>query len=122
MQNKLYLSSLESTKFSDVREISVLEVWKFNTSKSCILVNVSPAIPGNKYDKSDDLDQLILTSRHEGEDILSITKYPYFVFICKLKTPHKSSANIIGKDELEILAWGELYRTEYDAENKIFDK
>ena len=48
-----------------------------------------------------------------------MVEFPCFVFVC-IPTVDTLS-EIQTKDDLRILAWGELYRTYSDAENHVFD-
>lgn len=59
-------------------------------------------------------------SRHEDASLDPIKEFPCFVFIAipvregvKLQTPIRS-------DDLEIVGWGELYRTPDDAKHHRF--
>lgn len=118
--DKYYLSSLESTRFEPVRECRVVEELAFDTGKSAIVGRIEPGVIGQDFNRSADLDTVILASRHEGASIEEITEFPFFVFIAiaregyQLKSPIRS-------DDLEIIGWGELYRSYHDAENHIFE-
>ena len=120
--NTYYLSSLDSLKFGQTRKCEVIKSLRMTTGKECVLVKVTPPVPMQEYNLVDDLDTLILTSRHAGQDLLASNTFPVFVFITRLLKGDAEYLDTISKDDLEILAWGEIYRTQDDADNHHFDK
>ena len=93
------------------------------TGKECLVVKVSPPVSLQEFNVVDDLDMLILPGRHEGQDLLSSsTPFPVFVFIARLLNGDPEYRETISKDDLQILGWGEIYRTQDDADNHRFDK
>ncbi len=117
-----YLSSLESDRFKPVRKCRFLKQIYFDTGKECALVNVSPSINGQDFGVNNDIDVLILTSRHEGVTLFPVSEFPCFVFIVRSLLPSVESIEYITKKDVEIIGWGEIYRSYHDAENHVFDK
>jgi hypothetical protein len=117
--DKYYLSSLESTRFAPVRECKIVEALAFDTGKSAVLGLINPGVIGQDFNRSADIDEVVLASRHEGVSIEEIAQFPCFVFIAiardgyRLQSPTRA-------DDLEIIGWGELYRSYHDAENHVF--
>lgn len=121
-RKKYYLSSLESVSFELTRECSVIKMLAFTSGKKCMLVKVDPVVIGQPYGLgSEDIEHLVLTNRHEGEGLDPIVSFPCFVFITRPLFDVAENRDIIDKEDLENLAWGELYRTKYDADNHVFD-
>jgi hypothetical protein len=114
-----YLSSLDSVRFEPVRECRVEDILIFDTGKAAAVAWIQPPVIGQDFNRPDDLRTVILVPRHEGVSIDRISEFPCFVFIAitredyELKSPIRS-------DDLEIIGWGELYRTHHDAENHVF--
>ena len=118
-----YLSSLDSAKFGETRRCDVVRPIRMTTGKVCLVVKLSPAVSLQEFNVVDDVDTLILTSRHAGQDLLaSDTPFPIFVFITRLLQGDAEYRDDISKDDLQILGWGEIYRTQDDADNHRFDK
>lgn len=115
-----YLSSLEIVKFERARECEFVARLRLTSGKPCVLVRVSPAVSLQEYNLADDVDTLVLVSRHEGQDITAIQTFPFFVFIALSLIDSIQSREIISKDDLQVLAWGELYRTTQDADEHRF--
>lgn len=116
-----YLSSLESERLSPVRMCTVLFRTKFVSGKECIVANVSPVILAQDFGVPE-LSTVVLAARHEGEGLVSIVRFPCFVFVCRViaaATPGPGTA--IERADVEIVGRGELYRTAHDAQHHVFD-
>ncbi|CAK7013479.1 hypothetical protein [Saezia sanguinis] len=116
-----YLSSLESTLLKPVRKCAFIQSMTFDTGKIAVLAAIAPPLVGQAYNSAKDIELVVLTSRHQGENIASIRNFPFFVFISRPLIDDICNRQIIHTNELEILAWGELYRTAYDAQHHIFE-
>jgi hypothetical protein len=114
-----YLSSLESVRFATVRECRVADMFIFDTGKAAAVAEIQPPVIGQDFNRPGDLQTVVLVPRHENVSIDPVSEFPCFVFIAitregyELKSPIRS-------DDLEIIGWGELYRTYHDAENHVF--
>jgi len=121
MAETYFLSSLDSTKFSATRECVFQKRLRFRTGKECVLVKVDPLVIGQDYGVGEDIDLFVLTNRHEGHGLFPIKEFPCFVFIARPLIGDIESRDEIDKEDVEIVAWGELYRTKADADNHVFD-
>ena len=115
-----YLSSLESTKFEPTRECVILARLQFKSGKPCLLVSIAPPVLLQEYDLPDDIDTLVLVGRHEGQDISDIQSFPFFVFIARPMIDNIQAREVISADDLQVVAWGELYRSKEDADDHRF--
>jgi hypothetical protein len=116
-----YLSSLDSVKFGSTRECIFIKRLNLNTGKECVLVRLSPPVIGQDYGLGTDIEDFVLTNRHEGEGLSPIREFPCFVFIARPLIDDIGERDQITKGDVEIIAWGELYRTKSDADNHVFD-
>lgn len=115
-----YLSSLESARFEPVRECRVERLLTFDSGKVAVEARLSPAVIGQDFNRSLDIDTVILSCRHEDASIDPVSDFPCFVFIT---IPHGEGYVLrspIRSDDLEIIGWGELYKTRQDAERHSF--
>jgi hypothetical protein len=120
-QKTYYLSSLESKIFSKVRRCDFLNTLHFDSGKECVLAKIIPGVIGQEFGCHEDIKYVVLASRNEGECLSLMTKFPYFVFITRPLINDINTRLTITQSDLEILAWGELYRTKTEAENHVFD-
>lgn len=118
---RLYLSSLESTRFEPVRECSITRFLAFDTGKAAAVADIDPAVIGQDFGLGTDISTVILTARHAGTSVDAIDAFPFFVFIAIPAKTGISLATPIRDDDLQIIGWGELYRSADDAANHAFD-
>ena len=116
----VYLSSLESSRFEPVRECRILEVLAFDTGKPAVRAALRPPAPGQDLGRPGEVAEVVLTTRHEGASISPIDAFPCFVFIAVPRSGPGTLSSPLRQDDLEILAWGELYRSKEDAAAKTF--
>lgn len=119
-QDIYYLSSLESALFEPTRECHFIKILSFDTGKECALVKLNPPVVGQSF-VAGDIEYVVLANRHEGNSLFPIREFPCFVFITRPLITNILDVQSIKKSDLEILAWGELYRTASDADNHVFD-
>jgi hypothetical protein len=117
----LYLSSLESVRFESVRECELVDLLVFDTGKVAAVAGLKPGVPGQDFGVVEDIERVILSTRHEGVSIDEIDKFPCFVFIAIPGGGREMLSSLIRKDDLQIIGWGELYRSADDARNHKFD-
>lgn len=72
------------------------------------LVEIEPPLPRHIYETSDDIQWLILGSRHEGTSLFPVSEWPLAVYICRLKGHGKPETEAIASETLAILDWGEI--------------
>ncbi len=93
----------------------------FDTGKECVLVSLTPPVAGQPWGLVDDLEFFVLANRHEGEHLFPISEFPCFVHIARLLDENVKHGDTVSANDLQTVAWGELYRTREDAENHAFD-
>lgn len=120
-QERYFLSSLESTAFGATRECTFLKRLRFDSGKECVLAELTPPVIGQQFGVAQDIRFVVLASRHEGYMLTPIVEFPCFVFIARVLAVDLENVSVISSGDLEVLAWGELYRTRLDADNHVFD-
>jgi hypothetical protein len=116
----LYLSSLESVRFEPVRECHFERSLTFDTGKGAVVARVSPPVLGQDFNRLSDIETVILSARHEGVSIDPVSEFPCFVFITIPRIGSDVLQSPLRSDDLEVVGWGELYRTREDAERHAF--
>lgn len=114
-----FLSSLEYSFLEQVRKCKLVKKITLNTGKVCAIAKIDPPILGQTIGLTEDLEKIIITHRHEGDNVYNIKEFPCFVFVCTPTIDDESK--IKTKNELKILGWGEIYRSYSDAKNHVFD-
>jgi hypothetical protein len=59
--------------------------------------------------------EFVVTTRFEGATLSPINEYPCFVFIALPKGDLDPRVVLLKADDLQIIGWGELYRSPEDA-------
>ena len=119
---RFYLSSLDSYALEGVRTCDFVEVKQFETGKECVVAEVHPPIPGHSFGLDFDLTEVVLAARHEGDTLSNIRVFPCFVHVARPVSADIRSHKRVVASDVESLAWGELYRSESDAESHVFDR
>ncbi len=118
---KYYLSSLDSSIFDKVRECTFVKKMSFDTGKECALVKLKPGVDGRTWGYDEILEFFVIANRHQGEQLFPVKKFPCFVYITRLLNEEVKNKYTISSSELQIIAWGELYKSRENAKNHIFD-
>lgn len=116
-----FLSSLDSTLFSTTRRCAVIKRMVFDTGKECMLVRLSPPVLGEVFSSREDLETFVLAGRHEGQALPPATEFPCFVFIARPLIDAIEVQDVIEAGQLQVVAWGELYRSQHDADHHVFN-
>lgn len=90
------------------------------TQKLGMLVRLTPGVIGQEFGDGEGLTGFVLTTRFEGADIGSIQEFPCFVSIALPTGLWDASSDRVEASHLDIIGWGELYRTASDAEEHKF--
>jgi hypothetical protein len=83
-----------------------------------LLVSIDPPLVGQAFGMGDrDIDHVIVATRHKGESLFPIKRWPVYVHVARLLVPFEGQDRV-RSDELESIAWAELYDTEEVARSK----
>jgi hypothetical protein len=115
MRQVYYLSSLDSYALEATRRCEFLELMQFATGKQCVLAAVDPPLPGEPFGVSGEISRVILANRHRGETLSPIVTFPCFVFVARPLDPDQRRS--WRAQDMQILAFGELYRSQQDIMN-----
>lgn len=115
-----YLSSLDSTRFQPVRECRFERLLSFDSGKLAVEARLTPSVIGQDFNRVSDIERVVLSTRHEDASIDPISEFPCFVFITIPRADYAAMESPLRADDLEIIGWGELYRTREDAQHHAF--
>jgi len=110
-----YLSSLDSARFEPVRECTVRRHMPTESGKAALIVDLNPPVPGQDFDRAGDISTVVLAARFEGSTVAPIDEFPCFVHIAIPRANSPIGYDSLGSAELQVIGWGELYRTAEDA-------
>ena len=115
---EFYLASSEGYDMESPRRCRAVKRLRSEHRDDLLLIDIDPPLIGQKYGLGGrDVDQVVVASRHQGEPLFPIKRWPVFVHVVLLLVPHEGQ-NAVRSDELRAIAWAELYETEEAARLK----
>jgi hypothetical protein len=83
-----------------------------------LLARIDPPVMGQPFGLGGrDIDQVILATRHAGASLFPIEQVPVYVHVARPLVPIEGR-DLVHDDEMESIAWAEIYDTEGAARAK----
>jgi len=118
MHTNFYLASSEGYQMESPRRCWAIKRLGVGDRDDCLLIGIDPPLNGQFFGHGErDLDQVVVATRHQGESLFPIQRWPVFVHVARLLVPFEGQ-EIVRNDEVESIAWAELYATEEAARAK----
>jgi hypothetical protein len=114
-----YLASTEGYNMQEPKRC--WRIRRIGTDKrdDLLLLKIDPPLLGQRYGlQGRDVDQVLVATRHEGDSLFPITQWPVYVHVAR-PLVDITGLDKIQSNQLESIAWAELYQTEQDARLKI---
>ena len=78
-----------------------------------MLIDVEPPVVGQPFGLGDeDINQLIISTRHQGYTLFPVTEWSSSVYIARILDPSILETKSFSKDQVALIGWGEIFRTE----------
>jgi len=120
MENKadFYLTTAgESEKLAVPRACWVKGRLKDHVRDDYMLIRIEPSLVGQGFGLGDkDILDLIISTRFEGVSLFPITEWPSHVYVARVLDEEIVKTLVIRKDQVELVAWGMLFKT-FDEAN-----
>jgi len=114
-----YLASTEGYGLEIPRHCVPIRRLRGDVRDDYLLVKITPPLIGQHFGLGgNDIAQVIVASRHEGESLFPVRSWPVYVHVARLLVP--SIGTTVQQDEMELIAWAELYPTKADAEAEAY--
>jgi len=111
-----FLSSSEGYGLESPRACYVQRALAGRANDVYVLVMIDPPLPGQKYDRGDDdIRELVLATRHQGQSIYPVSEWPLYVHVAIPIEDIDATRSEIATEDLQLVGWGEIYRTRDDA-------
>ena len=122
MKPNYYLSSLEVRDFQ-THECYVVKPVRFATGCEGIIVRVNPVVIGQRYGLGGaDIDYLVLFCDIETDRINPPSRLPCLVRAWRFLSSNWTDIEPLKPQDISLVAFGEIYKTRYDADNHVFPK
>ena len=74
---------------------------------------------GQKYGLGGrDIEKVVVAAHHQGVSLFPITEWPVFVHVARVLINDPENRDELSSNEIEEIAWAELYPTEEAARTK----
>lgn len=113
-----YLSSSEGYGMEEPRAGTIVKRLRGEGREDYLLIQIDPPLIGQYFGLGErDLDQVIIGTRHREESLFPIAYWPLNVYVARLVVPYEGK-DVVRSDEIELIAWAEIYPTEKAARAK----
>lgn len=117
-----YLASTETYNRFEPRQCYIEKVITIiGREGKSLLIRIEPELIGQPYGMGgEDINHLVVTPRFEGETVHPVSEWPAYVYVSRIinQNPYNSIVDNgrVSVNDLQIVLWGELYRTADEAE------
>jgi hypothetical protein len=102
----------ENEELASPRACWVKDRLKDRVRDDHMLVEIAPPLTGQRYGLGgNDIANLILSARYEGSSLFPINEWPCHVYIARILDETITKTLSITTDQVEIIAWGMIFRT-----------
>jgi hypothetical protein len=113
-----YLASSEGYGMEEPRRGFAIRRVAGDHRDDFLLARIEPPVIGQPFGMgSRDIDHVILATRHAGDSLFPIQHWPVFVHVARPLVPIETR-DMLHDDEMEPIAWAEIYETESAARAK----
>src|SRR2546429_2573950 len=75
-----------------------------------MLVEIQPPLIGQKYGLGgDDINQLVLATRHAGRSLYPISEWPSYVYVFRILDYSLITQSTFTANQVEMLTWGMIF-------------
>jgi hypothetical protein len=118
MSSAFYMASSEGYGLDSPRRCQAIRRLKGEDRDDYLLIGIDPPLNGQAFGLGGrDLDRVVVATRHRGESLFPVKRWPVFVHVARLLVPYEGQ-DVVKNDEMESFAWAELYATEEAARAK----
>jgi hypothetical protein len=113
-----YLSAAgEFEPLREPRACRALRRLRGHNRDDYLLIEIAPPLIGQYFELgSKDITLLVLSPKHPGTTLQSISEWPFHVYVSRLKSNQEPEGNSFTAEDIEFIAWASLYPTYPKAE------
>ncbi|MCC6672164.1 MAG: hypothetical protein IT458_13970 [Planctomycetes bacterium] len=109
------MASSEGYEMESPRRCRAIKRLSGEDRDDYLLIGIDPPLNGQFFGRGGrDIDQVVIATRHRGESLFPIRRWPVFIHVARLLVPYEGQ-DVVRNDEVEPIAWAELYATEEAA-------
>jgi hypothetical protein len=113
-----FIASSEGYSMEEPRRCRMIRRLCGDHRDDYLLVRLEPPLIGQPFGLgASDIDQVVLATRHLGDSLFNVRRWPVSVHVARPLVP-LDSRDLVHDDEMEEIAWAEIYQTEQSARDK----
>jgi hypothetical protein len=86
-----------------------------------LLIRIEPPLLGRQYNLPiDEVEKIVIASRHRGMTLFPNTKWPAAVYVLALLRDNTETTKELKENECRLIAWADIYQTELDAISRSY--
>ena len=117
-----FLASSEGYGLKEPRKCYRLKRLNGSSRDDLLLIRIEPAIIGQSYGLGGEaIDRVVIAGRHRGDGLFPIKRWPVSVHVARVLVPGPETRESLRDDEIEEIAWAEIYETEAQARKETID-
>jgi len=78
-----------------------------------MLIKIEPPLPFYLLNTQNDVSEVIIATRFEGDTLFPISNLPLSVYVCDFASERITEDGFINSDNLRIIDWGEIFQQGY---------
>lgn len=111
-----YMTSNESKSLEALRKCFVIKRIPADGRDDYLLIRISPPIDSRDYGiNGEPLNEVVVAAHLVDVTLFPITKWPASVYVLRVLIDEPEKCNALRDDELQLLAWADLYENEETA-------
>ena len=108
-----FLGSNESDFLRDRRECYVIKRIHAVRRDDYLLIKIKPPLDLHARGVPEgETDRLIIASRHKGETLFPVEKWPLAVYVLLPQNEDPEKRLMLKDNEISLIGWAEIYKTE----------
>ena len=118
-QPDFYIASSEGYDMEVPRRCFRIKRLRSNNRDDLLLMRIDPPLVGQKFGLgAKDIDVVLIATRHKGESLFPVGTWPVCVHVARVILDNPQTRDLIHENELESIAWAEIYETEETARKR----
>jgi hypothetical protein len=118
---EFYMASTEGYTLENPRRCTPVRRLRGPIRDDYLLIKIDPPLIGQPFGLgANDIDEVIVATRLEGVSLFPIERWPVDVYVVRLLVASEAKETVMA-DEMELIAWAELYPTEEHAKARTGD-
>ena len=124
-----YIASSEGYDMQEPRACWFVKRLKTIWHDDFMLISIAPSLSGTYHG----IDTVMILPRHQGVTLFpnspflcfsQLFQWPIYVYVLRLLVDPQKIDNLVSEGEYEIIAWAEIYRTQWGAKwsMRMWDK